>query len=234
MPDESIDLILTDPPYNISQEGKAIYRDIKKYRWKRRTNIGLDFGEWDRKWKNDKEYFDWVALWFKECCRVLKEGAWIYIFFDKQKTGLFDLMLAPANNIKSRCIYVWAKTNPVPSFRKVNWNSATEHIWVGSKGKSKLKNFKHQKYMSNYFLSPNASAYKETEHPTEKPLKLMRHLIEVNSNPGDTIMDIFMGSGTTGVACKELGRNFIGIELSPKYCEIAERRIANTVTEMFV
>lgn len=230
---QSIDLVLTDPPYKISIEGSKIKRTYAHYNWKSRSDIGLDFGKWDRNWKDDKEYFEWVALWLAECYRVMKDGVWIYIFFDKQKTGLFDLMLAPSLGLKSRCIYIWVKTNPVPSFRKVNWNSGTEHIWVGSKGNSKLKNFKYQKYMSNYFLSPNASAYKETEHPTEKPKILLRHLIEVNSNKDDTILDPFMGSGTTGTACVELHRNFIGIEINEKYFNIAKRRIDNTHESLF-
>ncbi|MBM3702896.1 MAG: hypothetical protein FJW63_07925 [Actinobacteria bacterium] len=232
LPNESMDLVLTDPPYKISIEGNKIQRTYAHYNWKRRSDIGLDFGKWDRNWESNKEYFEWVALWFAECHRVMKIGAWIYVFFDKQKTGLFDLMLAPTLGFKSRCIYVWVKTNPVPSFRKVNWNSGTEHIWVGSKGNSKLKNFKDQKYMANYFLSPNASAYKETEHPTEKPKKLLQHLIEVNSNKDDIILDPFIGSGTTAVACKELGRNYIGIDLSPDYCAMAEKRLQNTIKPM--
>jgi DNA modification methylase len=87
--------------------------------------------------------------------------------------------------------------------------------------------------MSNYFISPNASAYKETEHPTEKPVKLLKHLVEVNSNKGDVVLDCFMGSGTTAVACKELNRNFIGIEIEKKYFDIVKRRIDQTITSMF-
>lgn len=220
-----MDCIITDPPYKISVEGSKIIRTYKHYNWKRRSDIGLDFGEWDRKWKTNKDYFIWTEEWFKECVRVLKDGAWIYIFFDKQKTGLFDLWLAPKYGIKARTIYVWVKTNPVPSFRKVNWNSGTEHIWVGSKGSGKLKNFKEQKYMANYFIYPNASAWKKTEHPTEKPEKLVSHFIEVNTNKDDIVLDPFLGSGTTAIAAKMLGRTFIGIEKSPEYCEIAERRL---------
>jgi len=233
IPDESIDLIITDPPYKISIEGNKIIRTYVHDNWKRRSDIGLDFGEWDRQWKDDKEYFEWVAAWFSECVRVMKKGGWIYIFFDKQKTGYFDLFLAPYFGIKSRTIYVWVKTNPVPSFRKVNWNSGTEHIWVGSKGGSKLKNFKEQKYMANYFLFPNASSYKETEHPTEKPVDLINHLIEVNSNINDIVLDPFLGSGSTAVACKMLNRRFIGIEINKEYCEMAQRRLEHVPESLF-
>lgn len=228
-PDNYVDMILTDPPYKISIKGNKIVRTYKHYNCKRRSDIGLDFGDWDRYWKTDREYFLWTEKWFKECVRILKDGGWIYIFFDKQKTGLFDLWLAQKYEIKSRCIYVWVKTNPVPSFRKVNWNSGTEHIWVGSKGDSKLKNFLYQKYMSNYWISPNASAWKKTNHPTEKQVKLLKHLIEVNTNEGDIVCDPFFGSGSTGVAAKELKRNYIGIELNKEYAKMAEERIEETV-----
>jgi len=72
----------------------------------------------------------------------------------------------------------------------------------------------------------NQRGKNEQEHPTQKPLKLMRMVIERLTQEGDTVLDPFMGSGTTGVACVQTGRNFIGIEIEPKYYEIAEKRIA--------
>jgi len=210
LPDESIDLVLTDPPYAISQNDKEIKRNYKHYNWKRESNIKLDFGKWDH-FKNDKDFFNFTELWFRETVRCLKDKGWIYIFFDKQKIGYFDLFFAPKLKLKSRCIFVWIKSNPTPSFRKMNWVSATEFCWVGSKGESRIKNFKLQKEMNNYFITTNKSSYGETKHPTEKPLKLLRHLIEINSNPSDTILDPFLGSGTTARACKDLGRKCIGI-----------------------
>lgn len=161
IPDESIDCIITDPLWKVSIKGNKIARTYKHYNWKRRNDIGLDFGNWDRQWKDEKDYFLWTEGWFKECVRILKQGSWVYIFFDKQKMGFFDLWLAPKYRMKSRTIYVWIKTNPVPSFHKTNWNSGTEHIWVGSKGNSKLKNFKYQKFMMNYFIYLNASAWEK-------------------------------------------------------------------------
>jgi len=71
---------------------------------------------------------------------------------------------------------------------------------------------------------PTVSTY-AGKHPTEKPLSLMRHIVRTSSKPGATVLDAFTGSGTTGVVCDELGRNFVGVELSPEYCRIAERRI---------
>ena len=228
IPNESIDLVITDPPYKISQKEKKIVRNLAHYKWKRKSDIELDFGGWDRQWKTDKEYFLWVEAWFKEIVRILKKGSWLYIFFDKQKIGIFDLWLAPKYNLKSRTIFTWVKTNPVPSFRKVNWNSGTEFIWVGSKGNGKIKNFLRQKEMSNYFLYPNASAWKKTNHPTEKPEKLIEKIILTNSNQKEIILDPFMGSGVTGVVAKKLGRDFIGIELNSEYVKMSKKWINST------
>ena len=69
-------------------------------------------------------------------------------------------------------------------------------------------------------------------HPTQKPVALYEYLINTYTNPGDTVADISMGSGTTGVACVQTGRNFIGIEIEPKYFEIAEKRIAEAQLQM--
>jgi len=73
---------------------------------------------------------------------------------------------------------------------------------------------------------PIVSAKDNTAHPTTKPLWLMQRLVTVSTNPDMTVLDCFMGSGTTGVACVQTGRNFIGIEIDPTYFAIAERRIA--------
>lgn len=70
------------------------------------------------------------------------------------------------------------------------------------------------------------------QHPNEKPVGLMEKLITVCSSPGDTVLDPFMGSGTTGVACVKLGRNFIGIEIDPTYFAIAQKRIAAAQLQM--
>ena len=79
--------------------------------------------------------------------------------------------------------------------------------------------------MSNYMLTSNASAYKETNHPTEKPLKLIKHLIKVNLNEGEILLDMFMGSGTTAVASEILNRKWIGIEISSEYCALIKRQV---------
>ena len=129
-------------------------------------------------------------------------------------------------DIRTRTIFVWHKTNPVPSFRKVNYLSSCEFLYIGSKGqKGWTFNFKQQKEMHNFYETPNKSSYGVTKHPTEKPVNLIEHLLEIHSNPKDTVLDCFMGSGTTGIGCIELGRNFIGIEKDDDYYKIAKDRI---------
>ena len=228
IPNDSIDLIVTDPPYFVSKIGNKISRrNLSSKTHKRNSDIKLDFGEWDH-FDDDKAFLEFTENWFKECVRILKPKSWIYIFFDKQKVGYFDLFLAPKYGIKARTIFVWAKTNPVPSFRKVNWVSSSEFVWVGSKGEGKIKNFLTQKEMYNYALTPNKSAYGKTEHPTEKPEAIIARFVKTSSSEGDIVLDPFMGSGTTAVVCKKLNRKYIGIEISPEYIEIANKRINET------
>jgi len=225
MSNNSVDVIIADPPYFISQEGKKISRkSLNSKSWKRDMDIKLDFGKWDN-FKDEQKFFDFTEKWFKECSRILKPKGWIYIFFDKQKIGYFDLILAKKYGIKPRGVFVWLKSNPCPSFRKVNYLSATEFIWIGSKGECKLKNFLQQKEMFNYMITPNKSSYGETKHPTEKPIKLIEKFIKTGSNEGEIILDPFIGSGTTAIACLKTGRKFIGIEKEPEYVEIAKARI---------
>ena len=116
-------------------------------------------------------------------------------------------------------------TNPVPSFRKVNFLSSCEFCVVGSKGESRLPNFLMQKEMHNFFETPNKSSYGKTKHPTEKPERLIEWLVKIGSKEGATILDPFLGSGTTAIACLKLNRKFIGIEKEEEYVKIANARI---------
>jgi DNA modification methylase len=229
IPDNSIDLIITDPPYMISQKGKNISRKCMNSKmFKANADIKLDFGAWDN-FDSEKEFFDFTETWFKECARVLKDKSWIYVCFSKEKIGYFDLLLAKKYGLKTRTIFTWVKSNPCPSFRKVNYNSGTEYIWVGSKGDCKIKNFLKQIEMNNYMITPNKSSYGVTEHPTEKPLVLFKRFIQTSSNEGEIVLDCFVGGGTTAVACKELKRNFIGIEKEKLYVDMANKRLQQEV-----
>lgn len=227
-PNGSFDLILTDPPYNISKLNDN--RDRSKLNspiMRRESPLKYDFGEWDNKTR--EEFLEFTAKWLKECCRVLKDGGTFISFFNKEDISFLGWE-AKKCGLRTRTIFTWCKSNPVPSFRKVNYLSATEFIWIGSKGeKAWTFNFKMQKEMKNYMVTSNGSCYKQTKHPTEKPLSLTNHLIEIHSKHDDIILDPFAGSGTTIVSARELGRKFVGIEKNEDYIKMINRRLEKNV-----
>lgn len=224
IPDKSVDLVLTDPPYNISKLNDNRDRSrLSSPIMRRESPLKYDFGKWDN--MERKDFLNFTSSWVTECCRVLVEGGTFISFFNKEDVSFLG-WTAKELGVRTRTIFTWCKSNPVPSFRKVNYLSATEFVWIGSKGeKAWTFNFKMQKEMMNYMITPNASSYGKTKHPTEKPEKVIKHLGVIHTNLNNTVLDPFMGSGTTGVACAELGRSFIGIEIDKGYFNIAKRRI---------
>jgi len=221
IPNESIDLIITDPPYNVSTNLK-----IDRSRWgkkqKRKAIINFDYGEWDKKGKD--EFYQFTSEWFCECKRVLKQGGSIYIFFTKELISWFHQWRA--KDIKTKNIISWIKSNPLPAFNRTNYRSAVEFIYFGQKeGEKATFNFGQQKDMKNWFEHSLVQGKVRTKHPTQKPLGLIQKFIEVSSNKDDLVLDPFTGSGTTAVAAKMLGRNYIGIEKNPEYVEIANDRL---------
>ncbi len=218
VPNASIDCIITDPPYNISKKSADISR-------KETTDIKMDFGIWDN-FRNPEEFKRFTLAWYRMCAELLKDDGWIYIFFPHQKHHFFSE--EKEVGIYYRTIFTWIKSNPPPSYRKYNWTSATETIWIGSKGMCRIPNFINQPDMRNHMTTPAKCNYGATDHPTEKPVELIERFILASTNEGDVVLDPFMGSGSIGVACKELGRNFIGIERDPKWYKVAKERIKNT------
>jgi len=125
---------------------------------------------------------------------------------------------------------VWDKVDGLPSERGIgfNDNSDCELIWTNVGNAARI--IRHR-----WMGAMKASEQTENRvHPTQKPVELLRQIIRHYTRPCDTILDPFMGSGTTGVACRMEGRNFIGVELDPYYYAIAERRIANAQPPLFV
>jgi len=223
IPDNSIDLVLTDPPYNISQKNK-IYRD---YRSGKRADISFDYGEWDYG-------FDILPV-LKETKRVLKEyGQWI-IFCAEQQIGMYRKWLGENGHFKQ--ILIWEKLNPLPQFRKCGYRQATEILMWAYKNKPKKIdqhfNFLKQEEMKNIFRFPICGGKERTIHPTQKSLGLIMELLKRHSFENDLVLDPFLGSGTTAVACKRLNRNYIGIEKNPKYVKISQDRIKSQSKPLF-
>ena len=144
------------------------------------------------------------------------------MFSSRVQKGYF-VRRAIDRGFRYRYQLVMVKTNPIPSLSKTNWRSSFEVCMYVTKGKPGTFNFVSQAQCKNVFVY--SITHKQTTHPTEKPLAFIELIVEVTSNPGDLIVDPFMGSGTTAVACQRLGRDFIGFELEPAYIRMARKRL---------
>lgn len=229
--DNSVDLILTDPPYNISQKNEN--RDRSKLNspiMRRESPLKYDFGEWDN--MEREEFLKFTEDWLKECCRILKDDGAIISFFNKEDISILG-WTAKKYGIRTRVIISWHKTNPVPSFRKVNYLSSCEFVWIGSKGKFGVFNFLKQSEMHNFYETPNSSIYRKTLHPTEKPEEIIEWFLKIHTNENSIVLDPFIGSGTTAIMCKQLNRNFIGFEINKEYCDMANKRLEQSNIKEF-
>ena len=210
---ESIDLILTDPPYNISKS-LVIQRNGGKFGHSK--DIVYDFGEWDHGQVRWQEFIP-------EFVRVLKPYGVLILFYDRLWIGHIGLFLQNRYGFKVRHIGTWVKQNPTPQARKVRWQIGTEVFLIATKNQKSGHHFNYKLGQSPDYFTTSVN-YKH-EHPTQKPLPLIEWLLFYWSFEGDIVLDPFIGSGTTAVACERLGRKWIGIEISPDYCEIAKQRI---------
>jgi len=218
LPSESVDLVLTDPPYGISSE-VVITRErnpmkFGKYRGK---DIILNFGEWDN-FDSDEKYWEFTYSWVDEIIRVLREGGMFCTFFDRDKINFVSKYLQD-REFKPKGYFAFIKSNPVPQARKVKWMNAWEIIGMWQKKGGKLTYNYQLGQHPDYIMTSICQGKERTEHPTQKPIKIARLFIKYWSNSDDTILDPFLGSGTTMKACLELNRNCIGIEISEDYCE---------------
>lgn len=212
IPDGSVDFICTDPPYNLAPYSTGNI----ELSW--RTELNNDVAAWDL------DSFD-PADWRDEFLRVLSPKGNIFAFTSYNLLGKWHEVFDPVFNTFQ--FMVWHKTNPVPKFRKAGFLNSCELI-VCLWNKGHTWNFGKQSEMHNFIETPicmGDERVRTPKHPTQKPLKVMRKLIEIASNPGDTILDPFSGVGSTGVAAIQLGRKFVGIEKDPSYNEAAFRRL---------
>lgn len=167
----------------------------------------------------DKEGADVLGMSLQdltnELVRITKGS--VYIFCGQMQISFLASMLRQ-EGLSTRLI-IWEKTNPSPMNGEKIWLSGIEACVFG-----KFPNATFNEHCKNTVLRFPSGESKV--HPTQKPIELFRRLIAASTNEGDTILDPFMGSGTTLVAAKYLNRNATGIEISPKYCEIARKRLS--------
>lgn len=213
IPSNSIDLIITDPPY------KTIKGGNKSAKWVSRYGGSILS-------KNDGKIFNFNNVnnekWIKEAYRVLKNGSHFYIM-----TNLINLFefkkLAEKAGFKLHNLLVWEK-NTCTANRWYMKNC--EYILFFRKGKAKSINNASTKTVHQF-----DNIVGKKLHPTEKPVELMKLYIENSSEIGEIVLDPFMGSGSTGIACVSADRSFIGYELDEGYFKIAKERIENVKKE---
>ena len=219
IPDHSIDLIITDPPYDLSinHSGGWLFK-----------NRGLDKQfQSDIVDNNLDQSYD-IEKYGEEFIRVMK-GINIYIWCNKKQIPEYFNFYVNKHKCKFD-ILTWHKTNPIPTYSN-KYVSDTEYCLYFRKGKGHCFPESYEDAFTYYITPLNAKDKKEWGHPTIKPLEFTERLIRNSSRKAEVVLDPFMGSGTTCLAAKNNGREFIGIEINEEYYNIAKRRIGDGYVE---
>lgn len=229
IPDESIDLIFVDPPYN----------------------IGKNFNGLKDKWKNEDDYLSWCYQWIDLCIQKLKPSGSMYIMTSTQFMPYFDIFIRKKMDILSRIVWsydssgVQAKNYYGSMYEPIlfcvkdknNYTFNAKDIMVEAKTGSKRKLIDYRKNPPQVYSSEKVPGnvwefarvrYRMDEyenHPTQKPITLLDRIIKASSNEGDTILDPFSGTFTTGFVAKQLSRKSISIEIQEEYLKIGLRRL---------
>ena len=215
LPDVSVDAVLTDPPYSSGglHAGARRKEPAAKYQ---STGTKRIYPPMLGDLKDQRSFTMWATLWLSECWRLAKPGAPCLVFSDwRQLPAMTDAIQAAG--FEWRGIVVWHKPNARPM---LGWfRRDTE--FVAYAVKSPAKTFTRRCFPGVFAHRVNAAA---KVHLTSKPVALLVDLLQVTPE-GGTILDPFMGGGTTAVSCMETGRRFIGVELSREYYELAAGRI---------
>lgn len=207
----SVDLVLTDPPYAVSR--KTGFSSVKN--GVQRFAVSMDFGEWDH------QQID-LAAFADETYRVMRRGGTVIVWYDLWKISHVYDALANAG-FKMLRLIVWNKTNPVPLNSKcIYLSNSREMAVVGVKGGSPTFN---SAYDSGDYSYPIPRHGGKRIHPTQKPLDLFRELVRKHSSPGDLVIDPFLGSGTTAVAAIQEDRQFAGCDIDKSYTQAAKIRL---------
>lgn len=160
---------------------------------------------------------EWLDGYFSICCRLLKEGTHIYSFCSFHHIDKFKQSMEKFFELKN--ILIWQKNNTGMGDLEGDYAPQYEMILFGSKGRRTMNGSRDSNILPCYRTGNKL-------HPTQKPVELMAYLIEKSSNEGDTVLDPFMGSGTTALASLQTHRKCIGIEKDAGYFKIAQDRIA--------
>ncbi|MCC3380718.1 DNA-methyltransferase [Paenibacillus farraposensis] len=208
--DQGVDLIVTDIPYGaVTKNGS----DRAKYD-----------GQLRKVDKGDADLVTFDLIEFLEQCARVTSGS-IYIFCGiEQVSTVFQFFDNHKDFMVRQC--AWKKTNPAPSNGQHMWLSSMENCIFAKRRKTKF----NQLCKSAVWDYPTG---RSKIHPTEKPLELIKYLVQSSTDEGDTVFDPCVGSGTTAVAAKVLGRNYIAIEINAEYATAAINRIEQLELSLF-
>jgi len=211
--ERGFDLCLTDPPYGTNEEDAAKV-------WK----VAGAFVEFDIDWDTElpSEAIE-LAL------RLVAPGGAAVVWTDGKQVGTMWTIFQKAGLNPLQLVY-WRKANPPPKPRK-NFCSAVEAAVFGRQSDGPVLWWGGGGVTHNVFETPLVGN-KADRHPTEKPLPLFGWLVETLCKPGGSVIDPFLGSGTTLVACYRLGRKGVGIEISEEYCELATKRLGKEIAQL--
>jgi site-specific DNA-methyltransferase (adenine-specific) len=227
MPAACVDVVFADPPYRLSGGGVTV---------KSGRMASVDKGEWDRSMGFEKDH-EWNVRWLREARRVLKPDGTLWV------TGTHHIIFSLGFALQSLGFRIinqiaWVKPDPVPNALHTSFTHAHETLLWASKGKGARHTFNYDLINSPNPMAQVSSVWRiptvpRSEkrmgyHPTQKPLRLVRRALLASTGEGDLVFDPFSGSGTTGVAAKELNRAFVGAELEEEFAGLAARRVAAT------
>lgn len=232
LPDHFIDLLFVDPPYNLTKDFNS-----NKFR-----EISSD------------EYEEWVDSWLKPLCRLLKQTASIYICGDWKSSSAIYRIMSRYFKVRNRITWerekgrgakinwkncsedIWFGTVSNEFFFNSNAVMLKRKVIAPYRDENRRPKDWSEENEGNYRLThpsnlwtdisvPFWSMPENTDHPTQKPEKLLAKIILASSKEGDFIFDPFLGSGTTAVVAKKLGRKYCGVEIDELYCCLAEKRL---------
>ena len=231
IPDKTFDLIFADPPYNLQIGEKLKRPDCSKVN-------GVN-DKWDQ-FKSFSHYDNFCKEWLGECKRVLKDNGSIWVIGSYHNIFRLGYLL---QNLDFWILndVIWKKNNPMPNFKGTRFTNAHETLIWASKNKKSKYTFNYQSLkclnddlqMRSDWTLPICSGKERLKkngkkvHSTQKPEALLHRIILATTNKNDTILDPFLGTGTTAVVAKKLGRKYFGIEKDQKYFKAANKRIIN-------
>ncbi len=232
IPDKTFDLVFADPPYNMQIGEKLKRPDDSKVN-------GVN-DKWDQ-FSDFKHYDDFSKGWLKECKRILKDNGSMWVI------GTYHNIFRLGYHIQNLNYWIlndviWRKNNPMPNFKGTRFTNAHETLIWASKNKKSKYTFNYQSLkclnddlqMRSDWTLPICNGKERLKkngkkvHSTQKPEALLHRIILATTNKGDSIFDPFLGTGTSAVVAKKLGRNYFGIEKDKKYFSAAYNRINST------